>query len=253
MSETTSPTEPYVCPHCDQTHEHTHTDPREVVLAFRRRLATVTTVRLVLLVAALAAALLLLAPTAVLTFACTGLLAWALAMAGGLVAGTVDLNRRGGAAVARSQASQQRFMTVSVLAGAAITPVLALLIALADRAWTGGTDLASGLPVAAGAAVGWLGVSAVVESARSLRMRALLGADTRAGEGAREAAVDLGGHTAQWRELFTMALTAVLVGLWVVGCFLIPFLVVVLVPLHVAVAVFSRRLVGDSSAERSAG
>lgn len=253
MSETTSPTEPYVCPHCDETHEHTHTDPREVVLGFRRRLAAVTTVRLVLLVAALAAALILWAPTAVLTFACAGVLAWALAMAAGLVAGTVDLNRRGGATAAKSQAAQRRFMTVSVLAGAAVTPVLALLVALAGRAWTGSTELSAGLGVAAGAAVGWLAVSAVIESVRSLRMRTLLGADTRAGEGAREAAVDLGGHTAQWRELFTMALTAVLVGVWVVGCFLIPFLVVVLVPLHVALAVFTRRLVGDTGAERAAG
>src|SRR5699024_11515543 len=128
--------------------------PREVVLGSRGRRSTVTTVLLVLLVAALAAALLLLAPTAVLTFACTGLLAWALAMVAGLVAGTVDLNRRGGAAAAKSQASQQRFMTISVLAGAAITPALALLIPLAGPAWTGASDLASGLPVAAAVAVG---------------------------------------------------------------------------------------------------
>lgn len=253
MSETTSPAEPYVCPHCDETHEHTHVDPRELVLGLRRRLVTVTALRGILLVAGLLASMLLLPPTAVLTFACTGVLAWALAMAAGLVAGSVDLNRRGGADAAKTRAAQERFMTVSVLAGAAATPVLALLIALAGRSWTGAAGLSEALGVAAGAGVGWLAVSVIVESVRSMRMRSLLGADTRAGEGAREAAVDMGGRTAQWRELVTMVLTAVLVGVWVLGCFLMPLLVVVLVPLHLVLAVFSRRLVGNSAAERSAG
>lgn len=253
MSETTSPAEPYVCPHCDESHEHTHLDPREVVLSLRKRLAAVTTVRAVLLALSLAAGLLLLSPTAVLTFACAGIVAWALAMAAGLVAGSIDLNRRGGSVAAGSRATQDRFMTVSVLAGAAATPILALLLALVGRSFTGGTGLAEAVPVAAGSAVGWLAVSAVVESVRSMRMRNLLGAESRAGEGAREAAVSLDGDTVQWRELVTMALTALLVGVWVLACSLIPLLVVVLVPLHVALAVFSRRMAAGSGAERAAG
>src|SRR5699024_3418780 len=100
-----------------------------------------------------------------------------------------DLARRG--ADARQGADQslaeRRLVTVSVLTGAALTPVLALLVALAGRAWVDAAGPVV-LAVSVAAATGWLAGSAAADVVRALRLRRLLAADSRAGEVARASA-----------------------------------------------------------------
>ncbi|HIZ34866.1 MAG TPA: hypothetical protein H9815_03740 [Candidatus Ruania gallistercoris] len=247
MSETPVPAEPYICPHCEATHEHDHVDERAVVGHYRTRLAVVCGVRALLVLLAVAGVLLWLPPTAGLTLVGAGVLAWVLATAAGLLVASVDLARRGGDA--QQAASERRLVTVSVLTGAALTPVLALLVALVGRAWAD-EGAVTVLSVSAAAATGWLAGSAGAEVVRALRLRSLLVADTRAGEVARASAVRHREHTGEWRQLGTVVATALLVGLWVALCQLMPVVAVVLVPLHLALVAGTRRLVNDQSRTR---
>lgn len=244
MSETTSPAEPYVCPHCEATHEHDHVDERAVVRAHRSRLAVVSGMRVLLVLLAVVTAVLVLPATAGLAVVGAGLVAWALATAAGLLAASADLARRGGtgqgADARQNTAVERRLVTVSVLTGAALTPVLALLVALAGRSWV---DPAAVLAVSAAAATGWLAGSAAADVVRALRLRTVLAADSRAGEVARASAVRHREHSDEWRQLATVVGTALLVGLWVALCQLLPVVVVVLVPLHLALVALFRRLV----------
>src|SRR5699024_4411167 len=114
-----------------------HVDERAVIRAHRSRLAVVSGLRGLLVLLALISVLLLLPATAGLALVGAGLLAWVVATAAGLLVASADLARRG--ADARQGADQslaeRRLVTVSVLTGAALTPILALLVALAGRAW----------------------------------------------------------------------------------------------------------------------
>lgn len=244
MTNTSTPAEPYLCPHCDDTHEHEHVDGRAVVLAYRNRLALLSAVRLVLIILALVAVLVLMPPTAGLGFVGAGLAAWGLATVIGLAVAAVDLARRTrGSGQPRSSAREHRFITVSVLAGAAVTPVLALLVALAGRSWTDPGVPAEVLAVAGAAATGWLVGAGIADIARDWRLRGLLGGDHRAGEVARAAAVRLREQTHETRGLIAMVTTAVVLGLWVALCYLLPAAVIVLVPLQVVLVTLGRRLV----------
>lgn len=246
MSETPAAAEPYICPHCEATHKHDHVDERAVVRAHRSRLATVSGLRAVVVLLAITGVGLLLPATAALTWVGAGVLAWLVATAVGVLVAAGDLARRGDDT--RRSTTERRLVTVSVLTGAALTPVLALLIALAGRAWADGSGAILAVPVAA--ATGWLAGSAGADVVRALRLRRLLAADSRPGEVARAAAVREREHRDEWRQLATVLATALLVGAWVALCQLMPLVVVVLVPLHLALVSGTRRLVSDRSRTR---
>lgn len=249
MTDTPAPAEPYVCPHCEETHVHEHVDERAVVLAHRRRLVVVSAIRTVLVLLALVGVLLWLPVTAGLTLVASAVLAWALATAAGLLVASVDLARRGSQGQVAG-ADSRRLVTVSVLTGAVLTPVLALLVALVGRAVVDGSGAGAAALTAAAAATGWLTASAAADIVRALRLRALLGAESRAGEVARAAAVRTRDRADEWPQLATVVVTAAVVGLWVGLCHLLPAVVVVLVPLHVALVALSRRLVSDRTRTR---
>ncbi|WP_168211578.1 hypothetical protein [Ruania zhangjianzhongii] len=244
MSETPAPAEPYICPHCEATHEHDHVDERAVVRGYRSRLAVVSGLRAALVLLAVVTVGLLLPATAGLTWVGAGLLAWLIATAVGLLVASADLARRDGNAP--RTATERRLVTVSVLTGAALTPVLALLVALAGRAWADGSIVA----VAVAAATGWLAGSAAADVVRALRLRGLLAADSRAGEVSRASAVREREHSDEWRQLVTVVATALIMGLWVALCWLLPAVAVVLVPLHLALVAGTRRLLSDRTRTR---
>lgn len=244
MSETPAAAEPYICPHCEATHEHDHVDERAVVRAHRSRLGTVSALRVLVVLLAIVGVGLLLPATAVLTWVGAGVLAWLVATAMGVLVAAANLARRGDDT--RRSTTERRLVTVSVLTGAALTPVLALLIALAGRAWAD----ASIVVVSVAAATGWLAGSAGADVVRALRLRRLLAAESRPGEVARAAAVREREHSDEWRQLVTVLATALLVGAWVALCQLMPVVVVVLVPLHLALVAGTRRLVSDRSRTR---
>src|SRR5699024_6099009 len=147
MTDTPAPAEPYVCPHCEETHAHEHVDSRAVVLAHRRRLAVVSAARIVLVLLAV-----------------VGVLLW--------LPATADLARQGGQGQAAG-AGSRRLVTVAVLTGAALTPVAALLVALAGRALVDGTGPGAAAMVATAAGTGWLTASAAADVVRALRLRSL--------------------------------------------------------------------------------
>ena len=244
MSETPAAAEPYICPHCEATHEHDHVDEHAVVRAHRSRLGTVSALRVVVVLLAIVAMILLLPATAALTWVGAGVLAWLVATAVGVLVAAANLARRGDDT--RRSTTERRLVTVSVLTGAALTPVLALLIALAGRTWADASIVA----VSVAAATGWLAGSAGADVVRALRLRRLLAAESRPGEVARAAAVREREHSDEWRQLVTVLATALLVGAWVALCQLIPIVVVVLVPLHLALVAGTRRLVSDRSRTR---
>ncbi len=249
MTDTPAAAEPYVCPHCEDTHAHEHVDSRAVVLDRRRRLAVVSGVRAVLVLLALVGVLLTLPATAGLALLGAGVLAWLVATAVGLLVAAVDLSRRAGEA-GRSAADERRLVTVSVLTGAALTPALALLVALAGRVLVAGSDAGAAALVAAAGAAGWLTASATADVVRALRLRALLGAESRAGEVARASAVRTRDSADEWPQLGTVVITAAVVGVWVALCHLLPAVVVVLVPLHVALVALTRRLLSGRTRTR---
>ncbi len=228
----TAPGETYVCPHCEATHEHEHVDERAVVDGYRRTLARASAARMAVILVTLTAVLL--GSLGLLALAGLGLLSWAVVTGAGWGAAVVDLARRphSGTRMGTAQRDERRFVLVSVLTGAALTPLAALGLALT----AGAVVEAHPLTVAGAAAAGWFAGSATAETISNLRLRALLVADTRAGEVAREAAVRLRKHTHEWRGLGTAAATAIVVGIELLVCLWLPILVIVLIPLHVAVA-----------------
>ena len=244
MSETPAAAEPYICPHCEATHEHDHVDEHAVVHAHRSRLGIVSALRVVVVLLAIVGVGRLLPATAVLIWIGAGVLAWLVATAVGVLVAAANLARRGDDT--RRSTTERRLVTVSVLTGAALTPVLALLIALAGRA----SADASIVAVSVAAATGWLAGSAGADVVRALRLRRLLAAESRPGEVARAAAVREREHSDEWRQLVTVLATALLVGAWVALCQLMPIVVVVLVPLHLALVAGTRRLVSDRSRTR---
>ncbi|WP_089771739.1 hypothetical protein [Ruania alba] len=223
----------YLCPHCDATHEHEHVDERAVVEAYRQTLLTVAATRLAVAILAVAAVLLI---NPVLLLAAGGAaLGWGVATAAGMGAATVDLARRRVPAGARSHPEERRFVLVSVLTGAALTPLVALGLALLAPAGL------IPLPWALAVAAGWFAGAAGAEVIAELRLRRLLATDTRVGEVARENAVRLRERTHEIRLLITVLATAVVVGAEVLLCLWLPVIVVVLIPLHVAVAALTGR------------
>ncbi|UFU05299.1 hypothetical protein [Ruania halotolerans] len=226
----------HVCPHCDATHEHDHIDERAVVAVLRSRLLRYAGVRIAVGVLALATAALL-GPSLLIASAAAAL-AWALVTAIGMTAATIDLAHK--PSDGRSRAQESRFVLVSVLIGAALAPVAALGLALlAPLVPTGSPQ--PHLAWALAGAAGWFAGAAGAEVVAELRLRHLLGSDTRPGEVARENAVRLREHTREGRILIAVLATAGALGLEILLCLWMPVVVVVLIPLHVAVAALAGR------------
>ncbi|CAM3599725.1 hypothetical protein OCAE111667_17340 [Occultella aeris] len=231
----------YVCPHCDATHEHDHVDERAVVQARLTSLARFAWLRVGIGVLALAALLVLTPPTAALANVFAGLVAWALTTALGLLVASVRAARTG-------SRREGAFVLTAVLTGAALTPLAAFGVALVARAGTAGPDgsnalaLGAATAVAVAAALGWYLGAAGSEVVGTISLRSLLLQESRAGEAARDVAVRTRASVHPVGELVWTVASALVFGLWVFACQFLPVLVIVLIPLHVAVLVLSRRL-----------
>lgn len=224
--------EPYYCEHCDDSVPHTHVDEQPLVERYRRDL-----MRAVLAVAAVGviglAVVLVLAMDAAFGLV-LGLAAWAVATIVGLI---VFLALR-----------RARTTPVAVIGGAiataAVSPILALVVAYLAPGTIGARALAAGL--------GWLAVSALVTAVRTGRLRDQLVAHTRDGEAARSAIVRTGGRPSPYIEAGWLVLTALVFGLCVAATALMPVLTGVLVPLNAALAVLTRRLQAGAAQPRAA-
>jgi hypothetical protein len=234
----------YVCPHCDASHEHDHVDEHAVVLARLTSLARFAWLRVGTGVLALVALLVLTPPAAALVHAGAALIAWALVTALGLLVASVRAARTG-------NRDEGAFVLTAVLAGAAVTPLAAFGVALAARsglAGGGGPDaltLGAATAVALAAALGWYLGAAGSEVVGSLSLRRLLLQESRAGEAARDVAVRTRESVHPVRDLVWTLASALVFGLWVFACQFLPVLVIVLIPMHVALTVLSRRLRED--------
>ncbi|WP_420114125.1 hypothetical protein [Pseudactinotalea sp.] len=218
-------TEPYVCEHCDDSVPHQHVDEQPLVEAYRRDLLRSTLAVCGVGVAALAVVSLLTwrtwgAPTA----GFHGAAAWLVATGIGLV---VFL-------VMRRSATATTGVIGGAIATAAVSPILALLVAWLVPGPIGLRGLT--------AALGWLVPSLLVTSVRSGRLRDTLKAHTRAGEAARSAVVRTGGRPSPYVEAAWLVATAVVFGLCVALTAIMPIATGVLVPLNAALAMLSRRL-----------
>ncbi|WP_163542955.1 hypothetical protein [Occultella kanbiaonis] len=233
----------YVCPHCEATHEHDHVDEHAVVLARLTSLARFAWLRVGIGVLALVALLVLTPPTAALAYVLAGLVAWALTTALGLLVASVRAARTG-------NRREGAFVLTAVLAGAALTPLAAFGVALAARdglAGAGGSGssplaLGAATAVAVAAALGWYLGSAGSEVVGTISLRRLLLQESRAGEAARDVAVRTRASGHPVSDLVWTVASALVFGLWVFACQFLPVLVIVLIPLHVALLVLSRRL-----------
>lgn len=224
-------TEPYVCEHCDDSVPHQHVDEQPLVEAYRRAL-----LRAGLLAAG--AALIWLAAAIILAWDSSyglllGSLAWAVATAIGLVVFLVVQRSAGGATA----------VIAGAIGTAAITPILALVVAFLVPGPMWARGLTSGL--------GWLVLSLLVTGIRTGRLRDTLTAHTRPGEAARSAVVRTGGRPSPYVESAWLVATAVVFGLCVVATALMPILTGVLVPLNAALAMASRRMQARASAPTS--
>ncbi len=248
------------CEHCDESVPHEHLDVPSIVRARRdslvRSSAAAAAAWLLLAVAPLAAAAATGAAGAATTLGSTllGMLAWGLATAVGLVAA--------GRARRRSARGPAASLATGALAAAAVTPPLALGVAL-----VAGSAGAQPAVVALGAGAGWLTAALAAEVVGSLRHRSLLLAPGPDGEAARAGAVEWSrphsgvGDSARRRgagrdeleRLPGAVVAGAAVGTWVTVLSVVPVLVVVLVPLHVgAVALLGRRRIRSRAARAHA-
>lgn len=206
----------HTCAHCDSTEDHEHLDEKGLVDGFLSQLRTSGMVRIVLGLAAAVAGFVYV-PMAVVT----GVAGWAIATGAGIAA----------MSAARIKLGTAKAVVLGTVASAAITPVLAWAIAT----WVG-----RDLPVALAAAGGWFAAIAVAELVRDRNLSALLTADSRDGEAARQGVL-FGNPTSPWVGLAWSIFTAGLVGLWVWVIGLLPLAVLPLVPLHVVLALWTRK------------
>jgi hypothetical protein len=229
---TDSPADPQTaattCEHCDDSVPHEHVDEQPLVegyrAALRRGVAAVAAVG-----ATLAVAVLIGGREAALAIP-LGAVAWTVCSALGLLALSVVRSRRS--------------TPVAVIAGAvttaALTPLLALLVAVAaggDVGWR-----------AAAGALGWLAVSGTVSGIRAGALRTLLAAHTREGEAARSGVVRTAGRPSPLAEAGWLVATGAVFGLCVLAAAVLPVVVVVLIPLNAALAVLSRRSAARAAA-----
>lgn len=207
----------HTCAHCDSTEDHSHTDERGAVLAFRSAIRGSDIGRAIVALGLLVAAV---------SLSGLGLLAGALAWLAATAAGMGVL-----ALTNRSRPAAQAVL-LGALASAAAMPLLALGAArLVGPGWE----------VAVAAAAGWLVLAGGTEILRNRSLAATLVAHTRDGEAARSA-VAAGVVSSPWLEWAWSLLTGVLFGAWVWLTGELAIVVITLVPLQVALAALSRRL-----------
>lgn len=204
------------CAHCDSAEDHHALDEKGIVDSYRSALTTSGIVRALIAVALLASALLW-APVAILA----GVGGWILATGAGLLAVTAFQGRYG--------------TTNSVVLGTVASAALVPVAAWATSMWIGASPTAA---IAAGS--GWFATLAVVEFLRDRKLSALLIADSREAEAARQGVL-FGNPVSPWAGLGWSGFTAALFGLWVWVIGVLPFALLPLIPLQVVLALLSRR------------
>lgn len=209
------------CEHCDDSVPHEHVDEQPLVERYRTALLR-GVAGVAVAGAALAVAVVLGGLDAAFAIP-LGAMAWTVASALGVL--TLSL--------VRTRRSTPVAVIVGAVTTAGVTPLLALLVAVA-------VDGSAGWRAAA-AALGWLAVSGTVSGIRAGRLRELLAGHTRDGEAARSGVVRTGGRPSPLVEAGWLVLTAGVLGLCVLAASVLPVVVVVLVPLNAALAVLSRR------------
>jgi len=204
------------CAHCDSAEDHHALDEKGIVDSFRAAVKASGIARIAIAVALLASAALW-APLGILA----GALAWAAATGAGILAVSASGRRYGSA----------NAVILGTVASAAIAP----LAALGTVAWLGGS-----MDSALAGASGWFFAVAIVEFLRDRKLSAILIADSRDGEAARQGVL-FGEPVSPWVGLGWSMFTAALFGLWVWLVGLLPLAVLPLIPLHVVLALFSRK------------
>ncbi len=220
MTEESAATDTYVCEHCDDSVPHQHVDEKPLVERYRRELLVGVLLTAAVAVVGLGVMVLGLESWVGLPL---GALAWAIGTAVGLLV----------LAVARTRTSTPVAVVLGAVASAAVSPVLALLVAVVVPGSAGWVALAGGS--------GWLVLSALIAGIRAGTLRDLLTQHTRDGEAARSGVVRSEGRPSPYVEAAWLVATAVVFGLCVLATAALPILVVLLVPLNVVIAVLSRR------------
>ncbi len=208
------------CTNCSADHEHFDTGAH----AHKRRAAMAWAVAGRLAVLKIGVDLLLLLPSiggASIAMG-AGLAIWALATGVGVLVAGLTMAKRGTPAAAMAGS----------LATAAITP---LLIGVAVLTVPG--PALHPLAVAVGYLIGGFGA----ETLRLVRLRALLGAESREGEVARESAAITAHRDNDLADFLGTGMIGVLVGAYTYLIALLPPLALVLAPLHVAGIALHRR------------
>lgn len=206
----------HTCAHCDSPDDHHTLDEKGIVDAFRASMSAAGTAR-AFLVAALTVSAVLWAPLGLLA----GAAAWVAATAAGLVA--VSATSRA--------AGQRNALVFGTVASAAALPLLA---------WATAAMFGGDVPTAAAGASGWFLATAAAEILRDRKLSALLIADSRDAEAARQGVL-FGNPLSPWVGLAWSVVTAAFFGAWtwVTGVF--PLALLPLIPLQVVLALFSRR------------
>lgn len=204
------------CDHCASAEDHHALDEKGIVDAYRGALSAAGIVRIVLALALVVSSVMW-APLGIVA----GLAAWAVATGAGILVMSAASRRAGTA----------RAVILGTVASAALLPVGAW----ATTMWLGGS-----LAVALAAASGWFAALAVVEFLRDRKLGAVLIADSRDGEAARQGVL-FGSPVSPWLGLAWSAFTAALFGAWVGLIGLVPLAVLPLIPLQVVLALLSRK------------
>lgn len=204
------------CAHCEAPEDHHALDEKGIVDSYRGALVSSGIARLVIALAVSASALLW-APLAILA----GVAGWVVATAAGVLAVSVTTARSG-----RGNA-----VIIGTVVSAAALPV---------AAWASAMWLGDSPTIALAAASGWFAAMAAVEFLRDRKLSALLVADSRDAEAARQGVL-FGNPISPWVGLGWSLLTAGLFGLWVWVTGVMPLALLPLIPLQVVVALASRR------------
>lgn len=204
------------CAHCDSAEDHHAVDVKGIVDSFRSTLRGAAIARIAIAAVALVAGLIW-APVVV----AAGAAAWFIATLAGL----------GVVTATRGKYGTGNALVLGTVASAAIMPITAWLTSM----WAGGS-----WSVAVAGAAGWFFAVMIVESLRDRKLSALLIADTRDGEAAREGVL-FGNPISPWVGLGWSVSTALFFGLWIWVTGLLPLAVIPLIPLQVALAILSRK------------
>lgn len=203
---------------------HSHENPHDHVHGYVRALDRLVVTRAVIIVLSIAAAAVAAFTQQLSLVSVTmGVIAWLIVMIIGLA--TLSLHRTPTA----------KAILRSAIASAVTTPLAAFAIAII-RPWSQG-DPAWATALFAG--IGWLAITLATDLQRCRNLKQLLTADSRAGEVAREGLATLPGTPAA--EFIWSIITPVLFGGYIWLMIHLPVALAVLVPLHVVIALASRR------------